>query len=93
MLYGDPSAPYGCAHLFLALDAERFGVGAEFPARTAKLAQKIRASRRAPGVEGIYAPGDIERERAAANGERCPVSADTLSKLVASGRRIGIHWT
>ncbi len=93
MLYGDPSVPYGCAHLFLALDTERFGVGKDFPGRTAKLAQKIRASRRASGVERIYAPGDIERERAAASGERCPVSADTLSKLVASGRRIGVHWT
>ncbi len=89
-LYGDPAVPYGCAHLFLALDPARFGVADALPARVAGFAQSVRDSKPAPGVERVYAPGDIEAARRAANGGACPVAADVHEKLVAVGRRFGV---
>jgi LDH2 family malate/lactate/ureidoglycolate dehydrogenase len=89
-LYGDPAVPYGCAHLFLALDPARFGAADGFPARVAAFARSVRESRPAPGVDRVYAPGDIEAARREANGGACPVPADVLEKLVAVGERLGV---
>ncbi len=89
-LYGDPATPYGCAHLFLAVDPDRFGVGAALGGRVAAFADAIRRSKPAPETARVYAPGDLERERRAANGDACPVPAEVIDKLVACGARIGV---
>ncbi len=89
-LYGDPATPYGCAHLFLAIDPDRFGVRAALGARVAAFADTIRRSKTAPQTARVYAPGDVERERRAANGDACPVPAEVIEKLVACGARIGV---
>jgi LDH2 family malate/lactate/ureidoglycolate dehydrogenase len=89
-LYGDPAVPYGCAHLFLAIAPAKFGVEGEFAGRVAALAQSVRTSKPAPGVERVQAPGDPERARRAANAGTCPLPADVLEKLVAVGSRLGV---
>lgn len=89
-LYGDPAVPYGCAHLFLAVDPARFGVVDGLAVRVAALAQSMRGSRPAPGVERVYAPGDLEAARRGANAGACPVPADVLEKLVAIGKRFDV---
>ena len=67
---GDPAQPYGCAHLFMAIDPARFGI-AGLGERVARYAARIRGSRRAHGVARIYAPGDRERARRAESGDEC----------------------
>jgi LDH2 family malate/lactate/ureidoglycolate dehydrogenase len=89
-LYGDPATPYGCSHLFLAIDPARFGIS-DFEERTAKFADRIRNARRAPGTERIYAPGDLERARRAQNAEECPVPAEVLAKLKECAAKLGVE--
>src|SRR3954468_2189450 len=50
LLYGDPAKPYACSHLFLALDAARFGIE-NLQGRVEQFSERIRNSRRAPGSE------------------------------------------
>ncbi len=88
-LYGDPAKPYGCAHLFIAIDPARFGAAA-FAARAAAFAQAIRGSKRAAGAARVYAPGDIELDRRAASGDACPCPAVVLATLLACGARVGV---
>lgn len=88
LLYGDPAKPYGCSHLFLALDAARFGISG-FEDRVTRFSEKIRNSRPAPGNERIYAPGDLERARRAENSADCPVPPDVLARLKECGARLG----
>lgn len=64
-LYADSSVPNDCAHFFLALDPELFGLLDEFRSRTAALAAQVRASALAPGVEAVLLPGQREAENAA----------------------------
>jgi LDH2 family malate/lactate/ureidoglycolate dehydrogenase len=89
-LYGDPAAPYGCAHLFLAIAPAKFGVEGELATRVAAFAESVRGSKPASGVERVHAPGDVERARREANAGTCPLPADVLEKLVAAGQRFGV---
>lgn len=89
-LYGDPAVPYGCAHLFLAIDPARFGADGELATRVAAFAQSVRDSKPVPGVAQVYAPGDVEAARRRANGGACPLPADVIDRLVAVGRRLGV---
>jgi len=87
---GDPAQPYVCSHLFLALDPARFGI-AGLGERVAEFAERIRASKRAPGVERIYAPGDRERARRAESGDECLLAPELLAKLKECGARVGVQ--
>lgn len=87
-LYGDPATPYRCSHFFLAIEVEKFGAG-DFAGRVQAFAGRIRRSRRAPGVERLYAPGDLERARRAANGGECRLPPEVLGKLNECAARVG----
>lgn len=87
---GDPSRPYGCSHLFIAIDPTRFGIAA-LDQRVAEFAGRIRNSRRASGVERVHAPGDRERARRAENGEECLLAPELLAKLKECGARVGVE--
>ena len=67
-LYGDFAVPYDCSHLFIAIDVAHFGDPAGFRQHAAAAADRIRAGKRAPGVEQVFTPGETEwrrRQRAA----------------------------
>ena len=87
---GDPATPYGASHLFMAIDPTRFGV-VDLGTRVAWFAERIRNSRRAPGVERIYAPGDRERARRADNGEECLLPPELVAKLKECGAKVGVE--
>jgi LDH2 family malate/lactate/ureidoglycolate dehydrogenase len=86
-LYGDPAKPYRCSHLFIAIDPARFG--ADFATRVSRFAEKIRKSNRAPGVERIYAPGDLERARREATGGECRLAPEVIASLNACAAKLG----
>jgi len=89
-LYGDPAKPYRCSHLFVAMDPARFGV-ADLPQKVDRFATRIRASKRAPGTERVYAPGDLERACRAASAGECPLAPDVLAKLKECAAKVGIE--
>lgn len=91
-LYGDPAQPYRCSHFFMAIDPRGFGIE-DVPSRVQKLAQCIRAARRVPGSERIYAPGDLERARRAANGAECPLPQEVLARLNECADKLGVERT
>ena len=87
---GDPAEPYGCAHLFMAIDPARFGI-AGVGERVARYAARIRGSRHAHGVARIYAPGDRERARRAESGDECLLPPELLARLKECGAKVGVQ--
>jgi LDH2 family malate/lactate/ureidoglycolate dehydrogenase len=88
-LYGNPADPYRCSHFFLAIDVGHFPAGSRFAERVRDRAVDVRASRRAPGTERIYAPGELAFATREANARACPLSPQTLNELIAAGSRAG----
>ena len=82
--YGDANVPYDCSHLFIAIDLGHFGDPATIRSTAAAAADRIRTGRRAPGVSGLFAPGEPEwRKRESAGGQvnLTPAVADMLLRL------------
>lgn len=56
----DSARTGGQGHLFLALSVEAFLPVADYERRVGEVADRLRSSRRSPGVDAIHVPGDIE---------------------------------
>jgi len=61
----DDTTPTNTGHAIVALAISRFGKVAEFKRRVDKLARELRGSRRMPGVERIFLPGEQSRAKLA----------------------------
>ena len=59
-LYGNPSVPYDCSQLFIAIDVGHFGDASKIRRRATAAAEKLRFGKRMPGVTQLFAPGEIE---------------------------------
>jgi LDH2 family malate/lactate/ureidoglycolate dehydrogenase len=59
--------------------------------RVGDFGDRIRGSKRAPGADHIYAPGDLERARRAANAEECPLPPEVLAKLKECAAKVGVE--
>lgn len=89
-LYGDPAEPYRCSLLFIAIDLAAFPDGAAFPQQVDRQAQRVSASKRAPGTTRVYAPGELAHATRESNEGRCTLSRQTLDSLIEAGRRAGV---
>lgn len=92
-LFGDPAVPYDCSHFFLAMDVAFFGDRDEVAAACARAAARIRASRPAPGVERVYAPGEPEwrrRQDVRAAGDVVRVPPAVADAIEAAARALGV---
>ena len=90
-LYADTSVPNDCAHAFLAIDVAAFGDGDGFADRVADLAGQVTDSPRAPGVDRVLLPGQLEAERfAAAQVAGVPVEASVLDRLQATALELDV---
>jgi LDH2 family malate/lactate/ureidoglycolate dehydrogenase len=86
-LYGDPSVPYDCSHLFIAIDVAHFCDPAWFRAQAAATAMRIREGSRAAGVSELFLPGEPEwrkKQAAQARVRLDPTIAASLEKLAVS---------
>lgn len=89
-LYGDPAQPYQCSQLFLAIHVGHFPAADTFAARVQDQAVRVSGSKRAAGVDRVYAPGELAHATRLANGESCMLSRQTLDSLVAAAGKAGI---
>jgi LDH2 family malate/lactate/ureidoglycolate dehydrogenase len=89
-LYGDPSVPYDCSHLFIAVDVAHFCDLAEFRARAAAAAERIRVGRRAHGVEALFAPGEPEWRARQASRQEVKLSPEVAGMLLRFARELGV---
>jgi LDH2 family malate/lactate/ureidoglycolate dehydrogenase len=89
-LYGDAAEPYRCAHFFLAIHAGHFPVGEGFAERVREQAARVSRSKRAPGVDRVYAPGELVWATRQASEGVCRLDAPTLRSLVETAARVGL---
>jgi LDH2 family malate/lactate/ureidoglycolate dehydrogenase len=90
-LYGDPAEPYRCAHFFLAIHAGHFPTAAGFAERVRDQALRAGRSKRSPGVERIYAPGELVWATRQASGTTCRLDAQTMRSLAEAAARAGVQ--
>ena len=90
-LYGDPKVPYGCAHFFLAIDVGHFRDPDGFAGQASDFARRVRESKRAPGVERLYAPGEPAQQVRLANAGFCPIAAGTARELEALAAKLDLQ--
>jgi LDH2 family malate/lactate/ureidoglycolate dehydrogenase len=89
-LYGNPADPYRCAHFFLAIHAGHFPVAEGFAEGVREQAARVSRSKRAPGVERVYAPGELVWATRQANEGVCRLDAPTVRSLATTAARIGV---
>lgn len=89
-LYGDPAQPYQCSQMFMALDVKGFTDPRVFADRVNKQAQRASHSRRAPGIERVYAPGELAFATHQGNAGSVALSRQTFESLIAAGKSAGI---
>ena len=78
-------------HFFLALNVAAFEEPDRFKRRVDGIVRQIRQSRPAPGVERIYAPGELEAElEARYRREGIPLNDATLSGIAAAAERLEV---
>jgi LDH2 family malate/lactate/ureidoglycolate dehydrogenase len=90
-LYGDPAEPYRCAHFFLAIDAGHFPAGDRFAQRVHDQAARVSASKRAPGVDRVYAPGELVFATRQGSAGVCRLDVQTVKSLVETATRVGLR--
>src|SRR5262245_37558488 len=77
-----PEAQYNLGHLFGALDPALFMPLEQFSARTDRLRTEIKQGQRAPGIERLILPGELEHERRETRRRHgIPVHADVPAVL------------
>ena len=93
MYWQHKDRPQRVGHAFMAVDVARMMPLPEFKSRVAGTLAAMRAVARRPGVEQVFAPGDIEAENAAdrqANG--CPLTDDIVATLTETGTAVGVPF-
>ena len=90
-LYADTSRPNDCAHFFLALDVAAFADVEAFARRLADLCDQVLCSVRAPGVDQVFLPGDIEHARyTRARQAGVALAPSVFARLVAVAAAVGV---
>jgi len=89
-LYGDLSEPYRCSQLFIAIDTGAFPAGDDFADRVSEQAKRVTQSKRAPGIDRVYAPGELAHATREKNAGLCTLSRQTYDSLITTGKSVGI---
>jgi LDH2 family malate/lactate/ureidoglycolate dehydrogenase len=89
-LYGDASQPYRCSQLFLALDVKGFTDLNAFADRVNEQAQRVNRSKRAPGIERIYAPGELSQATRERNAGKVTLSRQTFESFASAANSAGV---
>lgn len=83
----DPAQSGNVGHMFLAIDPKRLNPNVDLPRRAEAMIEELATARRAPGVDRILFPGQLEHEREAkalAEGFELPLATVEALKKVAA---------
>lgn len=81
-------APGRDGHFFIALDPGFFVEPSAYRARVDAVIRQVHSSRRKPGIDALFVPGEIEAQFAARySGEGIPLAAATCNDVVACAER------
>ena len=89
-LYGDPSVPYNCAHLFVAIDVDHFRDPVEAATAARNAVERVRASKPAPGVDRVMSPGEPAWRAKRQNAGRCTLNAAVWAELSSLSIELGV---
>ncbi|MCC6177766.1 MAG: Ldh family oxidoreductase [Chloroflexi bacterium] len=90
----DGPRPGQDGHFLLAIRVAAFEEPGRFRARVDHVIREIRSSRRAPGVERVYAPGELEADTERHyRAEGIPLATATLDDLIATATAVGVDAT
>jgi LDH2 family malate/lactate/ureidoglycolate dehydrogenase len=90
-LYDNFEEPQDVGAFFQLIDIGQFADPAAFKANIDRMIEEIKSSRRAPGTEEIFLPGEIEfrmEQQRLASG--IPIDATTVAELRELGRTCGV---
>lgn len=90
-LYGDASQTYCSSQLFVAIHTGHFLAEDAFAQRAKDETDRVAKSRRSPGVERIFAPGEMAHTARLRNGNRVKLPASTLSGLHEAAGLVGVE--
>ena len=89
-LFGKLDQPYNCANLFLAIHVGHFAEDAAFNERARASTETISTVERAPGIQRVFAPGEMAwQARASAQGD-CALAPATYEALAGTARKAGL---
>lgn len=90
-LYGDPSQHYLSSQLFVAIHTGHFLAEQTFALRTKEETDRVTQSKRSPGVERVFAPGEMAHTARLRNGNQIKLPASTLSGLQEAAGITGVE--
>jgi LDH2 family malate/lactate/ureidoglycolate dehydrogenase len=92
-LFDNLVEPYNCAHFLMAIHVPHFRDIEEFKSVADSLVQRVRGSRRAPGSERIFTPGELSWARRSQSAGLCLIARPLLTELteLATSLRAEIH--
>jgi LDH2 family malate/lactate/ureidoglycolate dehydrogenase len=91
-LYRSPQNSQGVSHLFLALRIESFMPLTEFKQRMDEMISALRECPRAPNVERIYVPGEIEQDTARVRLEKgIPLGSALVDELKSLAHELEVE--
>jgi LDH2 family malate/lactate/ureidoglycolate dehydrogenase len=86
----DATQPYNSSYLFIVLDIAHFRPLAGFQDEARAAAARVRASRRAPGVDRLFTPGEQSAEALGTNTGTIPLAEPVVRTLVARAGHLGV---
>lgn len=89
-LYGNAATPYRCSNLFIALNVGHFAPEGQFEKRAQSELDRVSASRRARGVDRVYAPGEMAYAARVSAGGHANISPAAWASLVQTGVASGV---
>ena len=89
-LYGDASEPYRCAQFFMAIDVAHFRDVGEFSGVVSGFAERVRTSRRAPGVDRVMSPGEPAWRALQRSKGKCTLGTTVYDNLRALANELGV---
>lgn len=84
-LYGDAGRPYRCSNLFMAIHVGHFVAPDVFGERVESELARVAGSRRAPGTNRVFAPGELAFDARKQMDGRCRLAPATLDSLIKVG--------
>jgi LDH2 family malate/lactate/ureidoglycolate dehydrogenase len=89
-LFGMLDQPYGSANLFMAIHVDHFVPFEDFAAHTGKAVEAIASVRRAPGVDQVFAPGELAYDMRKKADGWCELSEPAVVGLRKAGLAVNI---